>query len=630
MTHPHFDRLLRLLDLESKAEARRLSGNAQRLSAAAAERTGQTLVDLVVIDEDAGLGGRTLLTLAKRNRTLTLPWNRLGAGTPVVVTTESTTTSIHERGVVFRRDERTIGVAMTSVPDDLLEADTLRLTVSTDEVAIDRQRAALRAADAARGNRLADLRRVMLGERPPRSRAVKPWTPLNPTLNEAQRQAVDLALAADDVALLHGPPGTGKTTAVVELIRQAVARGQQVLACAPSNLAVDNLMERLVAQGERAVRIGHPARVTPGLREHTLDQLVDAHPDVRVARKLVKDAWALFRKAARYTRAKPEPGARRDMRQEARALLADARRLEDVAVQHVLGTASVVCATTTGLDRDVLGDRSFGLVVIDEASQSTEPGCWVPLAWAERLVLAGDHCQLPPTVVSPEAMAGGFAVSLFERLIELLGSAAARRLERQYRMHEAIMGFSSAEFYDGALVADEAVRGHRLCDLPGVACNALTDTPIEFVDTAGAGYDEELEPDGESRRNVQEAEVVMARVGALVAAGVAAEQIAVISPYAAQVRHLRERLELPALEVDSVDGFQGREKEAIVISTVRSNPRGEIGFLGELRRMNVAMTRARRKLLIVGDSATLSSDTFFARMLEYVEAHGGYRTVWDA
>src|SRR5262249_21497812 len=246
--------------------------------------------------------------------------------------------------------------------------------------------------------------------------------PLDPTLNESQREAVRFALSSDDLAIIHGPPGTGKTTTVVELIRQAVARGEKVLACAPSNLAVDNLLEKLVAFGESAVRLGHPARVLPQLREHTLDVLVEEHADTRLARKFSKEAFALFRKASKWTRAKPEPGARQDLRQEARSLLADARRLEAQAAERILNAATVLCATTTGLDSEVLGQRSFDLVVIDEACQSTEPGCWVPLPRGRRVVLAGDHCQLPPTVRSREAAEQGFGVSLLERLAALYGA----------------------------------------------------------------------------------------------------------------------------------------------------------------------------------------------------------------
>lgn len=624
----HFVRLTRLLELESQAEASQASERSRRLSRADAERTGMSLIDMVVIDEEAGLGGRFLLTLAKRKRS-PLPWTRLGVGSPVVLTPDTNQDGRNYQGVVSDRDEKGIQIAFGSLPDDLSEQEAWRLDLSNPEASVQRQRAALHQVSAARGDRLAELRAVLLGECQGEYSAKQDDLVFESGLNETQQAAVQFALSADDLALIHGPPGTGKTTTVVELIRQVVQKEQKVLACAPSNMAVDNIFERLLAAGVNAVRLGHPARVMPGLREHTLDLLVAEHPDVRLARKLVKEAMGLFRKAGRYTRAKPEPGARREARQEAKSLLADARRLEARAVEHILDQADVLCATTTSLNSAVLGTRRFDLAVIDEACQSTEPGCWIPLLRCDRLVLAGDHCQLPPTVISREAAAGGFGLSLFERLMAEHGSEIARRLSVQYRMHESIMDFSSLEFYEAELEADSVVSQHVLAGLSDVSETPLTTSPVDFIDTAGASYDEEIEADGESRLNRQEAALVCLKVRELLDAGVSAVDIAVIAPYAAQARLLRELLPVTGLEIDSVDGFQGREKEAVVISLVRSNPQAEIGFLSDVRRMNVALTRARRKLIVIGDSATLSGDAFYLRMIEYFESIGAYRTVWE-
>jgi hypothetical protein len=623
----HFLRLSRLLELESQAEARQLLEAVQRLAPGDAEASGLSLTDLVVRDEYAGLGGRFILTLGKRDRSRPLPWTRLQVGTPVLLSAQGDGDS-GWRGVVCEREETALRVAFNEPPDEGRGA-VYRLDLAPDEAARLRQRQALDRARSSHDDRLAELRRVLLGEAAPSFGPAPDLTPLDEALNDSQRDAVRFALSAADLALIHGPPGTGKTTTLVELIRQAVRRGQRVLVCAPSNLAVDNLLERLVACGEKVLRLGHPARVLPGLREHTLDLIVEGHPDVRQARKFVKEAFALFRQAGKWTRAKPEPGARRDMRQEARSLLADARRMEAQAVESVLNATPVLCATTTGLDSEVIGQRRFDLLVLDEACQTTEPGCWVPLLRADRVVLAGDHCQLPPTVVSPDAARQGFAVSLFERAVALYGDDVTRRLDVQYRMHEAIMAFSSRQFYGGTLRADPSVAGHRLCDLPGVERSALTESPVQCIDTAGAGYDEEREPDGESRLNPQEAALVARKVRAVLAAGVAPEAVAVIAPYAAQVRRLRELLPVPGLEVDSVDGFQGREKEAVVLSLVRSNAEGEVGFLADVRRTNVALTRARRKLLVVGDSATLSALPFYRELFEYFETAGAYHTVWE-
>ncbi len=625
----HFEHLAHLLELEGAAEAQQLAEQARRQSGPEAERSGNCLVKLVIRDERPAFGGRVMATLAKRDQTQSLPWNRLGVGTPVFLVEENVPRPQGLRGIVSRRDASALDVVLPQSPETEHDRPTFRLSLASDEISRQRQRSALAEARRAERGRLPRLRDVLLGTQPPRFVEPTALVPLDANLNRSQIEAVEFALTAQDVAIIHGPPGTGKTRTVVELIRQTIARGEKVLACAPSNLAVDNLLERLVRSGENTVRLGHPARVLPELQEHTLDLLVDAHPDVLLARRLFREAEGLRDKAARYTRAKPLPGARQEMRREARELVADARRIEDQVVEQLLDRATVICATLTGIDAQLLGDRQFDLVVIDEAAQAIEPACWIPLLRAGRVVLAGDHCQLPPTILSTAAAREGLAVSLMERLIRDLGPGISRRLTTQYRMHEAIMGFSSAEFYESSLVADDTVSGHLLHDLPHVAAGPLTSGPLQFIDTAGASYDEELEPDGESRRNPSEAELVGRQVLALLDAGSLPRELAVIAPYAAQVRLLRDQLRIDGLEIDTVDGFQGREKEAVIISLVRSNTKGDIGFLGDTRRMNVALTRARRKLIVIGDSATIGGHDFYQRLLTYFESQRAYGTVWE-
>lgn len=650
--HNHFDRLAKLLELEAAAEAEQLAQQARQQSGASAERSGNCLVKLAIRDEQPAFGGRVVVTLGKRDQTQALPWNRLSVGTPVLLTEEgragegergkgvavgrTSRTTSGWRGLVCRRDMSSLDVVLNESPEPENDRPTFRLNLASDEISRQRMKSALSQAGSADRGRLAQLRDVLLGNRPPKAGSAPPTKAATigrglpaTDLNASQQAAVEFALAAADVAIIHGPPGTGKTTTVVELIRQAIARGEKVLACAPSNLAVDNLLERLVHARERAIRLGHPARVLPELQEHTLDLLVDAHPDVAVARRLIKEANQLFDKAARFTRAKPLPGAKQQMRAEARELIADARRIEMQVAEHLLDSATVLCATLTGVDAQVIGDRTFDLVVIDEAAQSIEPACWIPLLRAGRVILAGDHCQLPPTIISNQAAREGLAVSLMERLFKDLGPDISRLLTTQYRMHEAIMGFSSAEFYESSLIADDSVKAHLLQDIPGVTPGPLTSTPLAFIDTAGAGYDEELEPDGESRRNPAEAEIVGKQVQALLDASVLPRDIAVIAPYAAQVRLLRDQLVIDGLEIDTVDGFQGREKESVIISLVRANAKGEIGFLADTRRMNVALTRARRKLIVIGDSATIGGHPFYHKLLEYFELHEAYGTVWD-
>ena len=624
----HFQRLSQSLDHEAAAEAQAAAAATRQHSGDAAERNGASLVGLVIRDETTGFGGRVVLTLGKRDRRLELPWTRLHAGTPIVLVEESTSNPAAARGIVTQRDRETITVALAEAPESVNDRPTFRVDLSADEIARQRQREALRRGASAERGPLALLKRCLLGEEPPVFQTPIDWTPLS-ALDESQCAAVSHALAAERVAIIHGPPGTGKTTTVVELIRQAIRRGERVLACAPSNLAVDNLLERLLAAGERAVRLGHPARVLPELREHTLDILVESHPDLKLARQWTAEAWALRRQAGKYTRTAPPPGARRNLREEAKQLLEDARQMESRLVAYLLDSATVICSTLTGLNAEILGDREFDLVVIDEAAQSTEPPCWIPLLRSRRLVLAGDHCQLPPTVVSHEARQNGLAVSLMERLHQLYGPAISRRLTTQYRMHTQIMQFSSDEFYDSALVAAEPVRQHLLADLGPVTASALTQSALRFYDTAGSGCDEQAEAEGSSRENPGEAAFVAQHVAELLAAGVSGTEIAVITPYSAQARLLRELIPDGTVEIDTVDGFQGREKEAVVISLVRSNPEGELGFLTDTRRINVALTRARRRLTVFGDSSTLGHHEFYLRLLEFFEAQDAYGTVWE-
>jgi ATP-dependent RNA/DNA helicase IGHMBP2 len=626
---PHLQHLMQMLDLEGAAEAEQVRRQRERLSPGEAEQSGLSLINLTVRDQESGLGGRFILELCKRGSPAPkLPWSRLGIGSPVVLS-EKDQSKTTWRGVISNRFATAVKVALSTNPDFSAERPVLRLDLANDEIGRQRQRVALQRARSARGDRLAILRDVILGNNPPTFESPPVLDQCQSTLNEAQQSAVQFGLAAKDVAVIHGPPGTGKTTAIVELIRQSVAQGNKVLVCAPSNLAVDNVFERLLAANEKAIRLGHPARVLPELRKHTLDLLVDRHPDVRLARKLVREAFALREKASKHTRAQPVPGARRELREEAKQRIHDARRLEAQAIQHLLDQSTILCATLTGMDSDVLGNRTFDLAVVDEACQATEPSCWIPVLRCDRIVLAGDHCQLPPTVVSRDAMRQGFNISLLERMMHRFGDKIARRLCVQYRMHRSIMEFSSDEFYEGSLVADALVADHLLSDLPEVETNEFSASPLHFIDTAGAGYDEQIEPDGESRLNVQEAALVVAKVTQMLEMGVEPGQVAVISPYSAQVRLLRKLFDREDLEIDTVDGFQGREKEAVVISLVRSNPKGEIGFLADVRRMNVALTRARRKLLVIGDSATIANHTFYQRMLEYFELMSAYHTVWE-
>lgn len=622
-TDDYFDELERWLALEGEAERQRLARRRQLRSRADVERTGETLLRMRLADHETGLAGRLLLEFIKAGGE-SLPMNRLKVGSPVVISDDDDPSDQGVPGVVSRRKGDSIQVATEAWP----EGQSYRIDLSPDETTRRRQLAAIARARTASG-RTARLRDVILGKQPLRF-AVHDSRPISfvSSLNPPQQDAVRFALSALDVAVVHGPPGTGKTTTIAEVIVQAIARGDRVLACAPSNTAVDNLLERLVRLNCNALRVGHPARVFEELRNHTLDELVDQDPSTEVIHEMKREVQQLIRAAERGSRARDARRRRRELFAEAGRLRGQIRSLERSVIQNVIDSADVICTTTT-IDDDLLGHREFDLVIIDEACQATLPGVWQAILRADRLILAGDHFQLPPTVLSEEAAAAGMRESLMQLLVEREGEDVFRRLTIQYRMHEKIMNFASKTFYDSELVADRSVARHRLADLPDVALTPLTDHPLEFIDTAGAEFDEAIEPDGESKFNDKEASLIVRLVLELVELGVRPEQIAVIAPYAAQVRLLRSRIEFRAVEIDTVDGFQGREKEAVLLTMVRSNERGEIGFLADTRRTNVALTRARRKLLVVGDSATLGTHPFYASLLEYFEHEGDYRSVWE-
>ena len=617
----YFDVLERWLDLESEAERARLARRRQNRNQADVEKTGETIVNLQMTDHKTGLAGRILIDLAKPGDQR-LPMNRLKIGSPIVLTNNNDASDEGVPGVVSRRKFNTIQIATERWPD----ASRFRLDLSPDETTRRRQLAAMARARTAT-SRTGRLRDMLLGKRELRY-GDPASAELFTTLNPPQQAAVQFALSAYDVAILHGPPGTGKTTTIAEIIYQAAQRGQKILACAPSNTAVDNLLERLIAMMPNVVRVGHPARVFESLRDHTLDELVDNDPSQQVVRDMKREVEEIMRAASKTLRGNDWRRQKREMFAEASQLRGQIRAIERNLIKSILDSADVICTTTT-IDDDLLGDRKFDVVVIDEACQCTEPSVWQAILRADRLVLAGDHCQLPPTVLSDEAAQSGMRQSLMQRLVLREGESIFRRLTVQYRMHEAIMKFSSDTFYEGTLIADASVKSHRLCDLPNVSEDALTTEPIAFIDSAGAEFTEQIEPDGESKLNPKEANLVVHLVRELMDAGVEANQIAIIAPYAAQVRLLRGRLDAQDLEIDTVDGFQGREKEVVLITMVRSNDRGEIGFLADTRRTNVALTRAKRSLIVIGDSATLGANPFYSSMLEYFENANAYRTVWE-
>jgi ATP-dependent RNA/DNA helicase IGHMBP2 len=455
------------------------------------------------------------------------------------------------------------------------------------------------------------LIQVLTGSASP---AFTPTVYSNNALNSSQEKAVRNILGAQDLAIVHGPPGTGKTTTLVAAITELVKSGEpQILVVAPSNTAVDLLSEQLSATGLNVLRIGNPVRVIERLQKLTLDSRMAGHEQVKEVKKLKKMAAEFKNMAHKYKRSfgKAEREQRKALFEEAHRIMRDVARIEEFVSDDVIGKAQVITATLVGADHDTIKKLTFNTVVMDEAGQALEPAAWIPILKAQRLILAGDHLQLPPTVKSPQS---GLTTTLLEKAVALHPEAVTL-LEEQYRMNTPIMGFSSLKFYRNRLTAHPLVA-NRLWK--------AGDKPFTFIDTAGAGYEEQAA--GTSTSNPEEAAFIVHHISAM---NYEAVSVAVIAPYKEQVNLLKDLFIGTPIEVNTVDGFQGQERDVIYISLTRSNSEGSIGFLADYRRMNVAMTRAKLKLVLVGDSATLGQTPFYAELIAHAEGLGGYESVWE-
>ncbi|HLT31882.1 MAG TPA: AAA domain-containing protein [Myxococcaceae bacterium] len=630
-TPDHFDALARLLQLEHQAERAQLQELGRSLTLQERAERGHVWLDLESERESVGLGGRVLVTLVRADgRPLpTLPHH----GDEVSVRPRRSDEVEPARATVSQARPQRITLAFDRPPPPFVREGRLKLERVANDTTYQRtlqNLTRMKARDKGVERRVRD---VLLGQLPPRFNRPSPVDAERP-LNPEQADAVSRALAAEDWFLVHGPPGTGKSTVLSEIAAQAVARGHRLLATAASNAAVDHLLELCVERGLRTVRIGHPARVLASLQHHTLDLQVEDHPDHAIARELFDEAFALegySRRQRTQGRSRERFGQARESRSEARRLRDEARALERKAVRDVLARAEVVCVTLGSLGTSLLAGETFDLALLDEATQATEPLALGAFLHAPRVILAGDHQQLPPTVLSPQAAEEGLSRSLFERLHAEGPEEAHHMLREQYRMHAEIMAFPNARLYGGALRAHPSVAERTLAQrLPSADAEGLDAPPVLFLDTAGKGFEEEQEPGTGSLFNPGEAALIAARVRALVDAGLPPAELGVIAPYSAQAARLRELLSAyEGLEVDTVDAFQGREKEAILISLVRSNGEGQVGFLGEIRRMNVALTRAKRHVFVVGDSATLGGHPFYGAFIERTQETGGYRSAWE-
>jgi ATP-dependent RNA/DNA helicase IGHMBP2 len=553
----------------------------------------------------------------------------------------------HVTGVInYVRDHAMVITLNSEELPEWMEDGQLGVDVMFDEMTYREMELALNKVIKAEDTRVADLREILLGshiradlsEKSQSSEGTSETTKDASTsslLNPSQVRAVEKVLRAPDVAFIHGPPGTGKTTTLTEAIRLVSKAEGQVLVCAPSNAAVNVLVEKLDNLGLTVLRIGHPARVTEQSLSKTMDAKIAAHVHYLELKSLRKRMEQLKGTAGKFKRkyGHQERQERRLMYEEIKLLKADADLLEFHIVTELLNSTQAICCTLVGASHPTLRNRRYKTVFIDEAAQALEPACWIPILRCERVIFAGDHQQLPPTIKSNEAARLGLARTLFEKGI-LHQSSPTAMLQVQYRMHEKIMQFPSAQFYQNQLIAHESVRRWLLNP---------HELPVEFIDTAGCGFAEKQDPETLSRYNEEEGHLLIRMVEALIH-GIGIDvwleekiTLGIITPYRAQVDYLTKLTEaLPVwktlhtyISIHTVDAFQGQERDVIAISFVRSNEKSDVGFLADIRRTNVAMTRAKKKLLMVGDSATLGSHPFYMALLDYTQAEGFYKSAFE-
>lgn len=509
----------------------------------------------------------------------------------------------------------------------------LGVDVLFDDNSYNEMRSALKAADKRVENSNETLLQVLVGEKVPTFHNEVLLAPVV-GLNESQARAVQQIIAANELAIVHGPPGTGKTTTIVQAVKALIQQGvKKILVTAPSNTAVDLLTEKMAEQKISVLRIGNPARVTERLLAHTMDNQMAEHDSMKDVKRLKKQAQEFKNMAHKYKRnfGRAEQQQRKLLFDEAYKIMKDVERSEQYVMDDVIARAQVITATLVGANHYSVRNQQYDIAIIDEAGQALEPSCWIPILKAKKVVLAGDHCQLPPTIKSQEAAKGGLIKTLLEKGVEK-HPAAVSLLEEQYRMHEHIMQFSSSIFYSNKLKANINVASRLLF---------ANDMPLQFIDTAGCGFDEKLE--GTSSTNPEEASFLIKHLLQLVTELNAHytldsfPSIGIIAPYKQQILVIKEQLEhvlelapyLHRITVNTVDSFQGQERDIIYISMTRSNNEGEIGFLSDIRRMNVAMTRAKMKLIVIGDSATLAQFKFYEKFVTYAQSIDGYKSAWE-
>ncbi|KGE13163.1 AAA domain-containing protein [Sphingobacterium deserti] len=629
----YFDELAALLRDEEDFD--RNMHEALLLNKSVNERRAQgvTWFPVMLTDSEIGRGDYLSITI-KRTNSLEES-HKFRFGMPVALFSNYAPNEDRVKGTVayVNNDSMRIAFRLDELPD-WSRRGKLGIDLLFDENSYREMHAALQQAKKIKDDpKQGTLVRMLTGAQPI-DQGVAADFYKNNMLNASQNAAVQQVLTGEALTILHGPPGTGKTTTITQAVKALLSNGtKQILLVAPSNTAVDVLTERLDALGVSVVRIGNPVKVSSHLQALTLDGKIDNHRANKECKTLEKQERAYLDMGHKYKRnfGKNEREQRKALFEEARKIRKEIDKVQDFIMADILDSASVITATLVGANHHSIQQRNYDIVIIDEAVQALEPACWIPLLKADRVVLAGDHCQLPPTVKSSMNTQKGLYITLFEKLVKRY-PAQVSLLDLQYRMHANIMAYPSLRLYDNRLLAASEVADWTLKD---------DDAPILFIDSAGAGF-EETEEDG-AIFNTEEAQFVRAHLRETIKAcamSYSAEDmpsLGVITPYRKQAQLLKTLIEQDeylkpfqgAIQINTIDGFQGQEKDIIYISLTRSNNEQRIGFLADVRRMNVAMTRAKKKLIVVGDSSTIGEHEFYKGFLDYVETHGAYNSVWE-
>jgi ATP-dependent RNA/DNA helicase IGHMBP2 len=625
----YFKQLQQLLEIEQAADRLAYAAITQQSSAAERRQNGLCWYPVAIKGSEMGLGD--YLTVEAERTTHQELEHQLRFGMPVALFSNHNAKTDRLEGIISYLNGNTVKISFrTDELPDWSSDGKLGIDLLFDDNSYTEMFKALQQAELKRETKLLQ---VLTGAQSATFAPIQSL-PVIPGINDTQKAAIEKIIAANELVVVHGPPGTGKTTTIVQAIKQLLQIDmQQILVVAPSNTAVDLLTEKLTEQSISVLRVGNPARVSEQLMRLTLDGKIAAHPSNKEIRQLRKQANEYRNLAQKYKRnfGAAEREQRKALFTEARQIMKEVLRLELYIINDLISKAQVITATLVGSNHHTVKSLTYHTVFIDEAAQALEPACYIPILKAKKLVLAGDHHQLPPTIKSMEAARAGLSSSLMEKSVAL-HPAAVSLLQTQYRMHELIMGFPSGEFYQQQLKAAASVAHHRLFD---------EDLPLVFIDTAGCGFEEQSL--GTSIHNMEEAGFLLKHFGLLVDILLQKYPVAdfpavgIISPYRQQVLTLKERLAthgnwvplLPKIAVNTIDSFQGQERDIIYISLTRSNSAAEIGFLADTRRLNVAMTRARKKLVVIGDSATLSKNGFYGRFIEYAQANDGYFSAWE-